>query len=216
MFSDWFVCAACVCTMLALSSATIYGQDLPPPATDFKPPLFSFESAKKKAMIWHVLALVFLLLAVATNDMLATSMPEISLNVPKVTSKNVSGFLHTVIIFAAKFVISKTQLTIIGADFLLGALFTIVHDRENTDLQQPYQDEAALAHFELTRPCQQPTFLDSIFGVKPNPRAPADGHHTTTPATMQTANPVGTPAASSTLAKQPHGSWPVVPSNHDL
>lgn len=139
-----------------------------------------------KGWLFQLAAVALLIIAVATNDTIANSRPDMSLNdisSEAITWSNISSFLHAVLIFAAKFVISKTQLTIIGADLILALLFTIGSDLQNSDIQGPYQKESRHARVEMLRSTQAwtndqgqpvtPTCLDSLLGRKLEPRVPS-------------------------------------------
>lgn len=162
------------------------GQGIAPPAEDHYVPVSAFNSASMKGWLFQLAAVVLLIVSVATNDTIATSRPDMSLtdiSSEAITWSNISSFVHAVLIFAAKFVISKTQLTIIGADLVLALLFTIGSDLQNSAIQGPYRKESRHASVEMLRSTQAwtneqgqpvtPTCLDSLLGRKLEPRVPS-------------------------------------------
>jgi hypothetical protein len=94
--------------------------------------------------------------------------PEISLRLT-ITVTRVWNFTHWLLVFVAKFYISKLQVTIIGADFIISLIFTILTDLKNKTIQEPYQNEARQAMEGMKRVWQEgdpkPTsFLFDLFG----------------------------------------------------
>ena len=162
------------------------GQDIPPPTADASASVSAFNKASTKGWAFQLAAVVLFVVAVATNNTISKSRPDISLidiSSEALTWNNLSSFLHAVTIFAAKFIISKTQLTIIGADFILGLLFTIGLDLENDAIQGPYQKESRHARDEVLKAREDwindqgvradyPSCLDSLLGRMLEPRLP--------------------------------------------
>jgi hypothetical protein len=67
------------------------------------------------------------------------------------------------------FSISKPQVTIVGVDFMINMIFTIVTDRDNKVIQEPYHDEARKAMEGMRRIWQESdpaktSFAFDLFG----------------------------------------------------
>jgi hypothetical protein len=168
MFSDWFVCLACIFLLVGMSSVTIFGKGITPPDTDAQTIVAEFKQAQRKGLAFNVLAVVCLVLAVATNGLVSQTFPEISLR-GDLTLAKVWGFVHWIVIFVAKFFVSKLQVTIIGADAIIGLIFTLVIDLDDKVIQAPYQSEARTAMAGMRRVWKEgdpaPTgFVFDLFG----------------------------------------------------
>jgi len=89
----------------------------------------------------------------------------------EISLETVWGLVHWVLVFLAKFSISKLQVTIVGADFMINLIFTLVTDRDNKVIQAPYQDEARRAMEGMRRvwqegdPAQSGALFDLFGGV---------------------------------------------------
>ncbi len=168
IFSDWFICAACVCLLIGMICITIWFDEGTKPTNDAQDIVDDFKKAKKKGLIFNIVAGIFILLAVATNDLISITMPEISLKVD-ITAEKVLNFIHTMTVFAANFVISKIQVTILGADLMINLIFTLVAHLQDKEMQQPYCDEVAAFEVGMKREWKegdpQPTgFMFDLFG----------------------------------------------------
>ena len=156
MFADWFICLACLCLMVALSAVTIFGAGIVPPTADATEPDSAFTSAKRKGILFNILALLFLVAAIATNETLMEILPKLSLSSDEpVEFDQVARLVHWILIFLCKFHVTKIQVTIMGADFILSMMFQITEDLENEELQVPYRTEAKQASDGMNREWQE-------------------------------------------------------------
>ena len=74
MFSDWFVCFACIFLIIGMSAVTIFGAGITPPDTEARNVVDAYKAAKKKGLIFNVLAGLCLVAAVATNDLISQAV----------------------------------------------------------------------------------------------------------------------------------------------
>ena len=122
------------------------------------------------------------------NNWFATpQFPDISLRVitaeNPITLARIWNFVHWLLVFVAKFYVSKLQVTIIGADFIINMIFTIIANLNNRVVQEPYQDEARQAMDGMKRVWQEgdpkPTgFLFDLFGGEGEDSSALEGRAT--------------------------------------
>lgn len=158
MFADWWVCMGCVCFMIGDGAVTYFGSAIPAAYATFHAPMKFVKKAKLKGTLCMLLGVIFMFMGLTTNDLISTSMPEVSFNV----DVNVSSLLHTVIIFVAKFMISKNLMTIIFSDCVISLVFSINTELQNQDLQRPYQHEVRLETVSRQSTALDLCFIDSI------------------------------------------------------
>lgn len=142
IFSDWFVCVACICLLIGMSAVTIWFREGTKPFDNAEDIVTDYKKAKKKGLAFNLIAVLSIAVAIASNDLISKSMPEISLRPPEgLGLSNVLGFLHFGLVFIANFFISKLQITIIGADFMMQLVFTLVEHLNDANMQKSYQEE---------------------------------------------------------------------------
>ena len=74
MFSDWFVCLACICLLIGMASVTVFGDAITPPDTEAQNIVDAYAKAKKRGKVFNVVAVILLMVAVATNNLIAITV----------------------------------------------------------------------------------------------------------------------------------------------
>eukprot|EP01043_Picozoa_sp_COSAG02_P032304 COSAG02_NODE_2152_length_9655_cov_6.433654_8_plen_461_part_00 len=172
MFSDWWVCLACVCLMIAMSAITLFGAGVIPPTADAGEINRAFTKAKRKGVAFNLFAVLFFVAAVATNESLSEIMPGLSVSSDQEEQINVGNtarLVHWVCIFFCNFFVTRIQVTIMGADMILSMMYEMNQHLENQELQAPYRDEAKQACEGMIRVSQEGDlpplgFLSDLFG----------------------------------------------------
>lgn len=150
IFSDWYICGACVCFIIGDTALTIFGADIVESYATFEGPKMAIKRAKLKGLLFHIAGSILLVVFLATNDILGDIMPDISLKV-SVSAESVLKLLKMIFIFIAKFIVSKTLVQILFCDFIMTIVFRVTHELQNQSLQLPFQREAGMADIFMRR-----------------------------------------------------------------